>query len=104
MRTRAHERKFVMPVRQLPSRPNLDHLKQQAKDLMKAHVAHPPAAAQLIREFHPQFRGATDEAIFAAEFKLSGAQLTVAREHGFQSWTRLKRRIEKPVLTDRLDL
>lgn len=93
-----------MPVRQLPSRPNLDHLKQQAKDLMKAHAARSLAAAQLIREFHPQFRGATDEAIFAAEFKLSGAQLTVAREHGFQSWTRLKRRIEKPVLTDRLDL
>jgi hypothetical protein len=104
MRTGAQERKFVMPVRQLPSHPNLDHLKQQAKDLMKARAARTLAAAQLIREFHPQFRSATDEAIFAAEFKLSDAQLTVAREHGFLSWTRLKRRIEKPVPADRLDL
>jgi hypothetical protein len=95
-----------MPVRVLPSHPNLDHLKQQAKELKKAHAARTLAAAQLIREFHPHFRSAkaTDEAIFAAEFKLSDAQLTVAREHGFLSWTRLKRRIEKPVAADRLDL
>ncbi len=106
MRTGAYERKFVMPVRVLPSHPNLDHLKQQAKELKKAHAARTLAAAQLIREFHPHFRSAkaTDEAIFAAEFKLSDAQLTVAREHGFLSWTRLKRRIEKPALSDRLDL
>jgi len=93
-----------MPVRVLPSNPNLDHLKHQAKDLMKAHAAHTLAAAQLIREFHPRFSGATDSAIFAAAFKLSDAQLTIARESGFPSWTRLKRRIEKPVPADRLDL
>jgi hypothetical protein len=47
---------------------------------------------------------ARDAAIFAAEFKLSDAQLIIARESGFPSWTRLKRRIEKPSPTDRLDL
>jgi len=93
-----------MPVRPLPSSPSLDHLKHQAKALLKAHAARSLAAAQLIREFHPRFRGASDADIFAAEFKLSGAQLAIAREHGFPSWTRLKRRIEKPVRTDRLDL
>jgi len=93
-----------MPVRTLPPHPSLDHLKHQAKALMKAHRARTLAAAQLIREFHPRFRSASDEAIFAADFKLSGAQLTIAREHGFLSWTRLKRRIEKPVPADRLDL
>jgi hypothetical protein len=93
-----------MPVRVLPSHPNLDHLKHQAKDLIKAHAARTLAAAQLIREFHPGFSGASDAAIFAADFKLSSAQLTIARESGFPSWTRLKRRIEKPVHTDRLDL
>ena len=35
----AHERKFVMPVRVLPPNPNLDQLKHQAKDLIKAHAA-----------------------------------------------------------------
>jgi len=104
MRTGAYERKFVMPVRVLPSNPNLDQLKHQAKDLIKAHTARSLAAAQLIREFHPRYSGATDEAIFAARFKLSDAQLAIARESGFPSWTRLKRRIEKPAPTDRLDL
>jgi Ankyrin repeats (3 copies) len=93
-----------MPVRILPPNPNLDHLKHQAKDLIKAHAAHSQAAAQLLREFHPCFSGASEEAIFAATFRLSDAQLAIARESGFPSWTRLKRRIEKPVPADRLDL
>jgi hypothetical protein len=93
-----------MPVRPLPSHPNLDHLKHQAKDLIKAHAARTLAAAQLIREFHPRFSGASDANIFAAVFKLSDAQLTIARESGFTSWPRLKRRIEKPIPADRLDL
>jgi hypothetical protein len=93
-----------MPVRRLPFNPSLDHLKYQAKDLLKAKAARDPAAAQLIREFHPRFGRATDAEIFGAAFKLSDAQLTIAREAGFPSWTRLKRHIEKPTLADRLDL
>jgi hypothetical protein len=93
-----------MPVRVLPPNPNLDQLKHQAKDLVKAHAARSLAAAQLLREFHPRFAGLADAAIFAAEFKLSDAQLAIAREAGFLSWARLKRRIEKPVASDRLDL
>ena len=93
-----------MPVRRLPSNPNLDHLRYQAKDLLKEHAAGDPAAAQRIREFHPRFARAKDTEIFAAHLKLSDAQLTIAREAGFQSWTRLKRHIERPTLTDQLDL
>jgi Ankyrin repeats (3 copies) len=93
-----------MPVRRLPSNPNLDHLKYQAKDLLRERVAHTPGVAQRIREFHPRFVGATDDAIFDAEFSLSDAQLTIARACGFPSWARLKRHIEKPTLSDRLDL
>jgi hypothetical protein len=93
-----------MPVRRLPSNPNLNHLKYQAKDLLRDHAAQNPAAAQLIREFHPRFSQATDEQIFAAQLKLSDAQLTIAREAGFPSWARLKRHIEKPMLPDQLNL
>jgi hypothetical protein len=93
-----------MPVRRLPSHPNLDHLKYQAKDLLKEHAAHDAGAAQRIREFHPRFTRSADAEIFAAQFKLSDAQLTIAREAGFQSWARLKRHIEKPTRTDQLDL
>src|ERR1700677_3302757 len=93
-----------MPVRPLPPNPNLDQLKHQAKDLIKAHAARSLGAAQLLREFHPRFSGASDESIFEAKLTLSSAQLAIARESGFLSWTRLKRRIEKPVPADRLDL
>jgi len=93
-----------MPVRRLPPNPNLDHLKYQAKDLLKERAAHSPGAAQRIREFHPRFRRAADAEIFDAHLSLSDAQLTIAREYGFPSWARLKRHIEKPTLSDRLDL
>ena len=93
-----------MPVRRLPSNPNLDHLKYQAKDLLKERTARTAGVAQRIREFHPRFLRATDAEIFDARLSLSDAQLTIAREYGFPSWARLKRHIEKPTLCDRLDL
>jgi hypothetical protein len=93
-----------MPVRRLPSNPNLDHLKYQAKDLLKEHKARTPGAAQRIREFHPRYGRATDAAIFSVRLKLSDAQITIARESGFPSWARLKTHIEKPTLADRLYL
>ena len=104
MRTRANERKFVMPVKRLPSHPNLDHLRHQAKDLFKNHAAFTPSTAQQIREFHPRFHQATDAEIFAAHLRLSDAQLVIAREHGYASWTKLKAQLEKPALANKLDL
>lgn len=93
-----------MPVRPLSSNPSLQHLKYQAKDLLKAHAKRDAAAAQTLREFHPRMRELSDDEIFRAKLRLSDAQLTIAREAGFPSWTRLKRHIEKPTLADRLDL
>ena len=93
-----------MPVRRLPPNPNLNHLKYQAKDLLKGHVARDPRTAQRLREFHPRFDGATDAKIFGSSLRLSDAQLAIAREAGFPSWARLKRHIEKPTLTDQLNL
>jgi hypothetical protein len=85
-----------MPVKPLPPNPDLDHLKNQARDLLKLHAARDLASAQRIREFHPRFAGKKDGEIFAASLKLSDAQLTIARERGFASWTRLKEQILKP--------
>jgi hypothetical protein len=93
-----------MPVRRLPNHPSLDHLKHQAKDLLKQHAARDMGVAQKVREFHPRFGYASDIEIFESQLKLSDAQLTVAREHGFPSWPRLKTHIEKPTLADRLEL
>ena len=93
-----------MPVRKLPPNPNLNHLKCQAKDLLREHASREPQAAQRIREFHPRFQRSTDDSIFASQLRLSDAQLTIARESGFESWTRLKRHIEKPSVAGDLDL
>jgi hypothetical protein len=93
-----------MPVRSLPANPNLDHLRYQAKDLLKAHAVRNPEVAQRLREFHPRFNRTTDAAIFEAPLSLSDAQLAIAREYGFSSWARLKKHIEKPTLSDHLRL
>ena len=55
-----------MPVRVLPPKPDLDHLKYQAKDLLGDHAQRNLAAAQRIREFHPRFATATDAEIGSA--------------------------------------
>ena len=93
-----------MPVRRLASNPNLDHLKHQARDLLREHSARLPQTAQKIREFHPRFSHLSDADIFSATLALSDAQLAIAREHGFPSWARLKRHIEEPTLADQFDL
>jgi ankyrin repeat protein len=93
-----------MPVKRLPSNPNLDHLKYQAKDLLKGHAARNLGVSQRIREFHPRFGRASDAEIFDAQLSLSDAQFAIAREYGFQSWARLKTHIEKPTLSDQLTL
>jgi ankyrin repeat protein len=70
-----------MSKKALPPRPSLDHLKHQASDLLKAQKRGEAEAAARIAEHHP---GA------GAPFRLSDAQLVVAREYGFASWSRLR--------------
>jgi Ankyrin repeats (3 copies) len=94
MRTSGAGKEVRMPVRPLPSKPNLAHLKYQAKDLLRDHARRDLAAAQRIREFHPRFAGATDAEIFSAHLILTDAQLAIARESGFPTWARLKRHVE----------
>ncbi|MPZ20686.1 MAG: hypothetical protein GEV06_22665 [Luteitalea sp.] len=83
-----------MPNRSLPPRPNLDHLKQQARELRRAHrQAQPSAGARMIAH-HPGMRGLSPQAALARPIRLSDAQLVIAREYGFDSWPRLKQRVE----------
>ena len=72
-----------MPLKPLPSGPNLDHLKNQAKDLLKAWKKRTPEALSRFSEFLPDFKK-TDH------FSLSDAQFVIAREYGFTSWAKLR--------------
>lgn len=85
-----------MPTKRLPVKPDLGHLTHQVKDLLKDQRAAKPDACQRIREFHPRFRGAANNAISSARFTLADAYFTVAREYGFPSWARLRLHASDP--------
>src|SRR5262249_30374008 len=72
------------PTRCLPHEPSLEHLKKEAKRLLKAIRAGDAGAIGLVKEFHP--RG--DAAL--AELQLADAQHVTARSYGFPSWAKLK--------------
>lgn len=67
---------------ELPGRPNLDQLRRQARELLRAAADGEPAALTRIRAV-------------AERLSLSAAQLVVAREHGFASWPALHAEVER---------
>jgi hypothetical protein len=71
-----------VPTRPLPENPNLDHLRGQARALQRAVRSGDPIATARVEVLQLE-SGPT--------FPLSAAQLVVAREYGFPSWTRLRR-------------
>lgn len=68
----------------LPSRPHLDHLRRQARELHRALLAQDPAALARAAPYRldPQPR-------------LTAAQGVVAREYGFASWPKLLEEVER---------
>jgi len=69
----------------LPAHPNLEQLRRQAKELLRAAEAGEPDAVRRL------------EAV-SDRVTLSAAQLAVAREYGFASWPRLKEEVEARTL------
>ena len=66
----------------LPDRPDLDQLRRHARELLRAAVNGEPHAADQLRAVSPRVT-------------LSAAQLALAREYGFQSWTALKAEVAR---------
>jgi ankyrin repeat protein len=73
-------------MNQLPSRPHLELLKKQAKDLLAAYRRGEPDAIARFRESLPSAAGRDDPAIAALGLRLHDAQSCLAREYGFPSW------------------
>jgi hypothetical protein len=86
----------------LPPRPHLDVPKRQARELLAAWRAAERDALDRIRRRHPKFADAPDATIAAGPFRLSDAQLVVAREYGLAHWTELKQRIGANTLAQAL--
>jgi hypothetical protein len=74
-----------MSLQSLPDRPSLEQLRRQAKELRDAARAGDPTALARVAAHVPN--DAAHPVV-----TLSAAQLVVAREHGFASWPRLRRR------------
>lgn len=79
--------------RELPAKPNLEHLKSQAKDLLDAHRRGEPEAMSRIRAAVPAFASRSNADIARMPFALHDAQSAIAREYGFASWAELRTRV-----------
>jgi ankyrin repeat protein len=79
-----HTRLFVADVRWVEDR---------VHGLLRTHASAVPAALEQIRQWHPAFADASDEAIRQATFTDADARFVYAREHGFESWDELATRV-----------
>ena len=73
---------------ELPFRPNLDQLRHQARDLLRAASNGEPGALGRLRAV-------------SQRITLSAAQLAIAREYGFPSWPELRAAVERRRGADR---
>lgn len=74
-----------MPTNALPANPSLEHIRGQAKALQRAvHDAEADAIARIAAFFPGE----------ETDLALSKAQLVIAREYGFASWSKLKQYVE----------
>ncbi|MFI5952529.1 ankyrin repeat domain-containing protein [Cryptosporangium sp. NPDC051539] len=78
-----------MPTVTLPSDPGLEHLRKLARRLQRAVRTGDEHGLALVTAHHPDGAPA-----HPAGFKLSAAQLVVARAHGFPSWPAVVRYFE----------
>ena len=78
----------------LPERPNFEHLKKQAKDLLRAYRAGEPAALARFRVALPAAAGKDDSSIAALDLKLADAQSCIAREYGLPAWRALRNYVD----------
>ena len=76
-------------MKRIPDRPDLGHLKKQAKQLLALYRAGDSGAAQRFREALPVAAGKTDAGIASLALRLHDAQSCIAREYGFASWSDL---------------
>jgi hypothetical protein len=79
--------------RRLPERPHLDVPKREARELLNQWRNGEPEAFDRIRRRHPRFAKSDNSVLAAEPFRLSDAQLVIAREYSFAHWAELKQRI-----------
>jgi uncharacterized protein (TIGR03067 family) len=82
-------------TKRLPARPNLEHLRTQARTLLTQLTAGGKDAATIFIKYLPAARNLKIAQVRAAKFKLADAQAVIARQNGFASWPALVRHVEQ---------
>jgi uncharacterized protein (TIGR03067 family) len=82
-------------AKNLPARPNLDHLRRQAKTLLAQLNDGESEAIRTFIEHLPEARGMKPAAVRNAGFRLADAQSAIARQSGFASWPGLSRHVQQ---------
>jgi uncharacterized protein (TIGR03067 family) len=82
-------------AKNLPARPNLDHLRRQAKSLLSALESGEPDSVSTILEYLPAAKGMTLEQLQETRIRLADAQSAIARKTGFASWPQLAHHVEQ---------
>jgi ankyrin repeat protein len=85
-----------LPTRRMHEHPDLDQLKRQAKELLRAFIADEPEATA---EVQAHYTGA-----HPANFALHDAQLVLARSYGFESWPKLKAYVDGVTIRHLVDV
>src|ERR1700728_3819279 len=73
-----------MSLRELPARPNLEHLKNQARTLLQQTLASDVSATARFAAFD----------VTSTKPKLADALHVIAREYGFDTWPNLKLHVD----------
>lgn len=73
-----------MSLRELPARPNLEHLRNQARTLLRQALQADPSASARLAAI----------GVTSRQPKLADALHAIAREHGFETWPALKLNLE----------
>jgi ankyrin repeat protein len=81
-------------MKKLPPKANFDHLKKQAKELLRLYRAGDAAAIACFVENLPAAAHRTDDEVIALDLRLHDAQSCIAREYGFASWADLSHFVE----------
>lgn len=77
-------------MKRIPPRPDLGHLKKQAKDLLASYRGGDPEAIARLRAGLPAAARKTDSQVADLDVRLHDAQSCLAREYGFASWNDLR--------------
>ncbi|MGY2492709.1 hypothetical protein [Cupriavidus sp. CP313] len=81
-------------MEKLPAQANLDHLKKQAKDLLRLYRTGDAGAIARFTQYLPAVANRTHMEVRVPDLRLHDAQSCLAREYGFTSWADLSAFVE----------